>query len=153
MVTSANREADNYMKNTGKLNTEELKMRGLIDRFLNVRPSNSSSADRNLHLDEDSLAAFVEGNLNEREARPVISHLVDCSFCRHITSGLVQLDLAFAENEALNPMIENHEPSKVSAVLSGLLSRIFGTSDGAVFAHQEKNEEKKEPAKDTDKED
>ncbi|MBC7901427.1 MAG: hypothetical protein H7070_15395 [Saprospiraceae bacterium] len=142
------------MEDTGKLNAETLKIQGLIDRYLKGRPSDNNSAVRDLHLDEDSLAAFVEGNLNQREARPMISHLVDCSFCRHITAELVQLDLAFEGTNAVNPIVENHEPSKVSAVLSGLLSRIFGTSDGAVFAHNEKDEEKKEElAKDLEKED
>ena len=144
-------EAEIIMENTGKSNAEDLKMQGLIDGYLKTRPSKFNSAAQGLHLDEDSLAAFVEGNLNEREARPVISHLVDCSFCRHITAELVRLDLAFAETEAVSPIVQNHEPAKVSTVLSGLLSRIFGTSDGAVFAHHEEGDEKKEPADDTEK--
>ncbi len=133
------------MENKGNLDTETLKIEELIGGYLKHRPSKNITAALGLHLDEDSLAAFVEGNLNEREARPVISHLVNCTFCRHITTELVRLDLAFAENDTFDPIIENREPSKVSEVLSGLLSRIFGTSDGAVFAHNEKEEEKKEP--------
>ncbi|MEJ7847432.1 MAG: hypothetical protein WKF92_04995 [Pyrinomonadaceae bacterium] len=128
----------------GKLNSEDLKMQGLIDGYLKARPSGMNPASEGSHLDEDSLAAFVDGNLNEREARPVIGHLIDCSFCRHITADLVRLDLAFAENEVISPIPENHQPARVSEVLSGLLSRIFGTSDGAVFAHQEEDEENKE---------
>lgn len=132
------------MENMGKLNAADLKTQGLIDGYLKARPSVTGSAAEGSHLDEDSLAAFVEGNLNEREARPIIGHLIDCSFCRHITADLVRLDLAFAENEVISPIPENHQPAMVSTVLSGLLSRIFGTSDGAVFAHQEEDEEKKE---------
>ena len=140
------------MENTGKFNTEYLKTQSLIDGYLKSRPSSRDSSMEALHLDEDSLAAFVEGTLNEREARPIVSHLIDCSFCRHITAKLVQLDLAFAENEAISPIVKNQEPAKVSAVLSGLLSRIFGTSDGAVFAHHEEDEKKK-AQEDTEKED
>ena len=132
------------MKNMGKLNEDYLKMQGMIDGYLKARPSGMNPDAEGSHLDEDSLAAFVEGDLNEREARPVISHLIDCSFCRHITADLVRLDLSFAENEIISPIPENHQPARVSEVLSGLLSRIFGTSDGAVFAHQAEDEEKKE---------
>lgn len=139
------------MENMGKLNAEDAKMQGLIDGFLKTRPSAASSAAEGSHLDEDSLAAFVEGNLNEREARPVMSHLIDCSFCRHITADLVRLDLAFAEDELISPIADSGQPAKVSTVLSGLLSRIFGTSDGAVFAHQE--EERKEEAEEKEPKD
>ena len=138
------------MENSGQLNSQERKMQGLIDGFLKVHSENTAAV-QNTHLDEDSLAAFTEGNLNAREARPIISHLVACSFCRHITAELVRLDLAFAETEAINVNAENREPSKVSEVLSGLLSRIFGTSDGAVFAHNEEDEDKKDD-KDEDSE-
>ena len=141
------------MENMGKLNAEDLKMQGLIDGYLKARPSGMNRAADGSHLDEDSLAAFVEGSLNEREARPIIGHLIDCSFCRHITADLVRLDLAFAENEVISPIPENHQPAKVSTVLSGLLSRIFGTSDGAVFAHQEEEEKKKDLPKDTETKD
>jgi len=119
-------------------------MQGLVDRFLKMRSAGEDPADRSFHLDDDSLAAFAEGNLTEREARPIVSHLANCSFCRHVTAELVRLDLSFAENEAFSPASEIQEPSRVSEVLSGLLSRIFETSDNAVFAHDEKNNEKDE---------
>lgn len=141
------------MENIGNIKAEDVKMQGLLDGYLKVRRSSTNSAAKGSHLDEDSLAAFVEGNLNERESRPVVSHLIDCSFCRHITAELVRLDLAFAENEVISPMPENHQPAKVSTVLSGLLSRIFGTSDGAVFAHQEEDEGKNEAPDDKETKD
>ncbi len=141
------------MENMGKLEAEDLKIQGLMDGYLKSRPSSKISAAEGSHLDEDALAAFVEGNLNEREARPIIGHLIDCSFCRHITADLVRLDLAFAENEVISPIPENHQPVKVSAVLSGLLSRIFGTSDGAVFAHNEEEDKKKDLEKDKETKD
>ncbi len=136
------------MEHTGKINSEELRIQGLLDRYLNRQAAaNSLSAQEN-HLDEDSLTAFVEGNLSERESKPIVSHLVDCSFCRHVTTELVRLDLAFADTPAKVAVAEK-QPSKVSEVLSGILSRIFGTSDEAVFAHQEEEKvEKKEIEKD-----
>ena len=71
----------------------------------------------------------------------MVAHLVDCSFCRHVTTELVRLDLAFAETDMVEIRAETSEPSRVSEVLSGILSRIFGTNDGAVFAHQENDSE------------
>ena len=75
---------------------------------------------------------------------------MDCSLCRHITAELVRLDLEFAGEEIARPIV-SEEPSKISAVLNGLLSRIFGTADGAVFAHQESDEEEKESGEGTEK--
>lgn len=136
------------MENKGKINPTDLKIQGLLDRYLRVRSANSNFENGQTHLDEDSLAAFVEGNLTWREAQPVVNHLVGCSFCRNITAELVRLDLAFAENTQPVALTES-QPTKVSEVLSGILSRIFGTSDGAVFAHHE--EDSKEDSKEENK--
>jgi hypothetical protein len=129
------------MENTGKLNTEEIRIQGLLDRYLKRQSSNLSTQQN--HLDEDSLTAFVEGNLSEREAKPIVMHLVDCSFCRHVTAELVRLDLAFAD-EPVHSVVEESQPSRISEVLTGLLAKIFGTGDGAVFAHHETEEKAEE---------
>ena len=129
------------MENTGKRNSEELQIQGLLDRYLNRQNTDGLTNQQN-HLDEDSLTAFVEGNLNERGAKPIVSHLIDCSFCRHVTAELVRLDLAFA-GEEIQAVVYENQPSSVSEVLSGLLARIFGTGDGAVFAHNETEEKVK----------
>lgn len=130
------------MDNNKNLNPADIKIIGLIDRFLKVRPENENSG---AHLDEDVLTAFVEGNLAERESKPIVNHLVGCSFCRHITAELVKLEMAFAEETA--PEIEyKNEPTKVSEVLSGIMSRLFGTNDGTVFAHEEKDEDDEDSA-------
>lgn len=140
------------MENTGNLHSQEIKIQGLIDRYLKAKTANNNVSEAK-HLDEDSLAAFVEGNLTQRESQPIVSHLVDCSFCRHITAELVRLDLAFAIEEIPLAAVQNEQPSKISEVLNGLLSRIFGTNDAAVFAHQEdeKASEESEKAEDKDK--
>lgn len=139
------------MENKGQMNSQEATMQGLIGRYLKVRSAGDKGVTTNSpHLDNDSLAAFTEGNLSELEARPLVRHLVDCSFCRHVTAELIRLDLAFAENPVMSPAAETSEPSRVSEVLSGLLSRIFGTSDGAVFAHNEEKDEDADKEKDSD---
>jgi hypothetical protein len=121
-------------KNT-QINPQELQIQGLLDRYLASRNRQSEAAAG--HIEEDSLSAFVEGTLNKRESESIVSHLVDCGFCRHATAELVRLDLAFAEENIPTAIKGSSEPSKISEVLSGLFSKIFGTSDGAVFAHEE----------------
>jgi len=134
------------MENTGQMNRQELKIQGLIDRYLASRSLNETPPP-DQHLDEDSLTAFSEGRLTEREAKPMVAHLVACTFCRHVTAELVRLDMQFAaDSEPARAPAKAAEPSKISEVLNGLLSKIFGTSDGAVFAHSE--EEKDEKKKD-----
>ena len=138
------------MNNKELINPQDIQIQGLVDRYLRSRTSDNNTILPGEHLDQDSLAAFTDGNLSEREAQPIVSHLVECSFCRHVTTELIRLDLAFAD-EAVQVTTVEKQPSKVSEVLSNLLSRIFGTNDGAVFAHQEKEEdsEKTENSKDT----
>lgn len=130
------------MNNKGINNSEEIKIQGLLSNYLRLNKKNPNS-DNKQHLDDDLLTAFVEGNLSQREQKPIVSHLVECSFCLHITSELVKLDLAFAESEATVSSFET-QPTKVSEVLSGIFSRLFGTSDGAVFAHQEAEKDEEE---------
>ena len=132
------------MENTGKLNPQEIQIQGLVEGFLKLRTTNNNLSSESWHLDEDLLSAFVEGNLNPRESQPIVSHLVDCSFCRHITTELVRLDMAFAGEEVRAVETQIEQPSKISEVLNGLLTRIFGTSDAAVFAHQEDEDKEKD---------
>ena len=141
------------MENKELINPKDIQIQGLVDRYLRSQTSDNNTILPGEHLSEDSLAAFTDGNLSEREAKPMVSHLVECSFCRHVTTELIRLDLAFADEAVRETVVEN-QPSKVSEVLSNLLSRIFGRDDGAVFAHQEKEEEdseKKESSEDSKK--
>ncbi len=126
------------MESKGLINPQDIQIQSVIDRYLRSQSLSINSTAQN-HLDEDSLAAFTEGCLSQREIQPIISHLVNCSFCRHVTAELIRLDLAFADEETQNLIIKD-QPSKISEVLTNLLSRIFGTNDGAVFAHQEKED-------------
>ena len=135
------------MENKITLNPQELQIQGILDRYL--ASGNNRKAAEGSHIDDDSLSAFVEGTLNKRESDSIVTHLVDCGFCRHTTAELVRLDLAFAE-EAPAQIAAHAEPSKISEVLSGIFSKIFGTTDGAVFAHEEK--EKKEKAEEKEDE-
>lgn len=134
------------MEKKEQTNSNEIKIQALLDRYLNLHSSNGALANVQ-HLDEDLLSAFIEGNLSSREAEPIVSHLVDCSFCRHITAELVRLDLAFAEMEHTQAQARVSAPSRVSKVMSNLLSRIFGSGDAAVFAHEDPKKGEDEEAK------
>lgn len=138
------------MKNEWLTSPQDIQIQGLLDRYMRSEISSENFTGQARHLDEDLLTAFVEGNLGERETKPIVNHLVECSFCRHVTAELVRLDLAFAEEDVKFVASEN-QPSRISEVLSGLLSRIFGTNDDVVFAHEEK-EEKDEKSIEEDKE-
>ena len=138
------------MNEKGQLNPEEIRIQGVLDRFLNRHANLNEMSSPAEHLDDDSLTAFIEGNLSGRESMPIVGHLTECSFCRHITSELVKLQLAFDDEPAVVP-VTDRQPSRVSEVLSGILSRIFGTSEPTVFAHHE-SEESDEEKKDKEKE-
>lgn len=126
------------MANELKMNPQEITIQSVLAEYLTSADPSEVSAP---HLDQDTLAAFAEGSLSEREARPAISHLVDCSFCRHITAELVRLDLEFAGEQSPVPSTSKvSQPAKVSDVLSGLLSKMFGSSENTVFAHNEEEE-------------
>jgi len=126
------------MGSTENISIGDARIQSLLESFLRLRSTVENREGSNLHLDEDTLAAFTEGNMTMREATPIVSHLSDCTFCRHKTSELIRLDLAFAEDQPSLARAENREPAKVSEVLSGILSRLFGTGESAVFAHEEK---------------
>ena len=135
------------MSANNKMNPQETKIQGILAEYLTSRkPINASTG----HLDQDTLAAFTEGNLTELEARPAVSHLVDCSYCRHITAELVRLDLEFAD-EPIPAVNRQEQPAKISEVLSGLLAKMFGTSENAVFAHEDKEKEKEDEDKEEKK--
>ena len=128
------------MANANEMTAEETKLQGVLAAYL---ASTAEQPPATAHLDQDTLAAFIEGTLNERESAPVVSHLVACGFCRHITAELVKLEMAFADEPVL-ARTEEEKPARISAVLSNLFEKIFGSADNAVFAHEEKDEEKKD---------
>ncbi len=131
--------------NEETIDPRELRIQGLLDSYLRTNSSSKTLTQTN-HLDEDTITAFVEGNLSERENKPITNHLIECSLCRQITAEIIKLNLEFAEETQLIPTATS-QPTKVSEVLNNILSQIFGTSDDAVFAHHETNEDSKKDEK------
>src|ERR1700733_14960886 len=120
-------------------NIENTNVAKLIENFLRFRSQN----DNGTHLDDDSLSAFVEGNLSDRENTMFVSHLADCGFCLHKTAELAELQSYFSAEEQEFVPASEAAPSRISEVLSGLFSRLFGSFDSSetVFAHEEKKED------------
>ena len=136
------------MNNKGQMDRGEQLIQSALGAYLQAQSSLIDVDPQAKHLDEDILTAFVEGNLSENEARPVVSHMADCSYCLHVSAELIKLDLAFTDEPRVAEAPVS-EPSKVGEVLGRILSRIFGSNDGAVFALEEKQEDEDE-SKDED---
>lgn len=128
--------------------TGDVRFQALLEGYMRLRARQQSVSEAAGHLDEDTLSAFTEGNLTMREADPIVAHLSDCSFCRHKTAELVRLDLAFAEMDAAPASEPETGTSRVSEVMNGILQKLFGGSEAAVFAHEEKPVD--EPKEDAD---
>lgn len=129
------------MINMENINLSDRRFQAFLQSYLRVRSNQGPTKELNAHLDEDTLTAFAEGNLTMREADPLVAHLSDCSFCRHKTAELVRLDLAFAEMDAVPASGVQAEPARVSERIGGILNRLFGHGESAVFAHEEKKPE------------
>ena len=151
-MPSALREVLGKMANMEKINVGDMRFQGLLERYLRLRASDGTSMSTNLHLDEDTLAAFIDGNLSMRETTPVVAHLSDCSFCRHKTTEFVRLDLAIAGADTPPDTSVQREPSRISSVLDGTIQRLFDTDRATVFAHEEKSNDEESNSSDSEKE-
>ncbi|HYG83097.1 MAG TPA: zf-HC2 domain-containing protein [Pyrinomonadaceae bacterium] len=136
-----------------KSNKESDRLRRMVHRHLARRGSLApASAAAGAHLDEDALSVFVEGRLSEREAAPLIRHLVACASCRHITTHLIRLDTELSVNETPATPAPAEGPGRIRRLLADLASRVLPSSeDDVVFAYhapaddfEKKGEAKKE---------
>lgn len=88
-----------------------------------------------LHLDEDSLSAFVESRLSEDESAPIVSHLTACASCRGTTARLIRLEsFVLTDDDVIVP---EESPSRLRQFLENLAAQVVPSSDeDAVFAYQ-----------------
>ena len=118
---------------------------GRLNSFASVKTEPISAT---LHLDEDAMSAFVEGQLNENETRSIISHLTSCGSCRDFTARLIRLESTFTADEE-STMVEE-TPSRLRRFLEGLASQVIPPSgEDAVFAYQNPDENVEKPAETT----
>ena len=97
------------------------------------------------HPDDDSLCAFIEGRLDEAGSTHIVSHLIMCGSCRHITAQVTRLDSQVLDSPVNDsPLIDQYdspldesEPGRLRSLLEGLASRVFPESqEDVVFAYQ-----------------
>ena len=136
-----------------KTNSQSESVRRMIEQHLRRRALITPPVSVGNHLDEDALAAFVEGSLTQSESAPFVTHLVACALCRGATTELIRLDSALGEAEGL-PTVEPEEPGRIRRLLDGLAAKILPSSDGeVVFAYHAPAEDfaEAEKAEDNDK--
>ena len=112
-------------------------MRDLIaQRLRSVAAAELSNVPTAQHVDEDTIAAFVEGRLSDAECTPVLSHLAACGLCRRTSAQFVQL-----ENQIDDVAADAaEEPGRLEALLSRLRSAVPSAGEEVVFAYQNSEE-------------
>ena len=121
-------------------------IRDLIAQRLNaVAATELSQASAQPHLDEDMIAAFVEGRLGDEECQPVLAHLAACGSCRRASAQIVQLENQ-VDAESVDETPE--EPGRLESLLSKFGSLVPSTGEEVVFAYQNPEEDDKVSATD-----
>jgi hypothetical protein len=119
-----------------ELNKKDCMREIIAQRLKSVAASELSNVPAGSHVDEDLIAAFVEGRLTDTECKPVLSHLAACGLCRRTSAQFVQL-----ENQVDNVAADaTEEPGRLEALLSRLRSAVPSTSEEVVFAYQNSEE-------------
>lgn len=118
------------------LNAEHLAIARLVDLRLKSNPEFISNPESSVsHPDSDLVTSFVEGRLEAGDARAIISHLVRCSSCRHLTA---QLARTLPEDcEVGNAVMPAETSSAVDGIIERLRESFAPSSEDAVFAYQE----------------
>lgn len=109
-------------------------MREIVaQRLKSVAASELSNLPAGAHVDEDLIAAFVEGRLTDTECKPVLSHLAACGLCRRTSAQFVQLENQI-DADIVTPADE--EPGRLEALLARLRSAVPTPNDEVVFAYE-----------------
>ena len=114
-------------------------IRGMIaQRLKAVAAAELSHLPTEPHLDEDMIAAFVEGRLGDSECQPVLAHLASCGACRRASAQMVQLENQ-VDAEPASDVAE--EAGRLEALLSKFGSLVSASGEEVVFAYQNPEEE------------
>ena len=90
------------------------------------------------HLDADTLAAFVEGRIEDSGARLITSHLIVCSACRRASAQVVHLETAVVEDDQPEPSTES--AGGLRRLIDGLAARLLPADEGdVVFAYEDRS--------------
>jgi anti-sigma factor RsiW len=123
---------------TAELNKKDCMREIIAQRLKSVAASELSNAPSGSHVDEDLIAAFVEGRLTDTECKPVLSHLAACGLCRRTSAQFVQLENQI-DADIVTPADE--EPGRLEALLSRLRSAVPSANDEVVFAYENPEDE------------
>jgi len=127
---------------TAELNKKTESIREMIDQRLKaVAATELGNLPASGHLDEDIIAAFVEGRMTNDECHPVVTHLAACGLCRRASAQFVQLENQIDAEPAASEV--NEEPGRLEAVLSRLRAAVPSVNDEVVFAYQNPDEDEK----------
>ena len=114
-------------------------IRGMIaQRLKAVAAAELSHLPAQPHLDEDVIAAFVEGRLGDSECQPVLAHLAACGACRRASAQMVQLENQ-VDVEPAGEVAE--EAGRLEAILSKFGSMVSASGEEVVFAYQNPDEQ------------
>jgi hypothetical protein len=113
-------------------------IRGMIaQRLKAVAAAELSNVPSQPHLDEDVIAAFVEGRLLDNECQPVLAHLAACGACRRVSAQMVQMENQI-DAEPENDVAEG--PGRLESLLSRFGSLVPSTGEEVVFAYHSPEE-------------
>ena len=116
-------------------------IRGMIaQRLKAVAAAELSQVTNKPHLDEDTIAAFVEGRMLDNECQPVLAHLAACGACRRASAQMVQMENQIDAEPASDAA---EEPGRLESLLAKFGSLVPSTGEEVVFAYQNPEDEQK----------
>jgi hypothetical protein len=111
----------------------------LIDVRLKARLRDQSLSAASIdHPDDDAISAFAEGRLADAESLSIISHLVSCATCLHLTADLIRLEPEMTE--VGSDSLPDQEPGSLRRFLDRIAEGVTLSNEDAVFAYQENDE-------------
>jgi len=118
----------------------------IAQRLKAVAAAELSQLPDQAHLDEDVIAAFVEGRLLDNECQTVLAHLAACGACRRASAQMVQLENQ-VDAEPASDFAE--DPGRLESLLSKFGSLVPSTGEEVVFAYQDSEDKEANDQKPT----
>ena len=119
--------------------SETLVIRRLIELRLKARWRDEVlSAASIAHPDEDVVSTFMEGRLDTAESLSIVSHLVNCASCLHLTADLVRFAPDMDEFDGSESL--SQAPGPLRMFLDRIAEGVIPSGGDAVFAYQEKDQ-------------
>ena len=119
---------------TAELNKKDRMREIVAQRLKSVAASELSNLPAGSKVDEDLIAAFVEGRLTDTECKPVLSHLAACGLCRRTSAQFVQLENQI--DDEVSTAASDEKPGRLEALLSRLRAAAPSASEEVVFAYE-----------------